>query len=93
MAQLALTAGSSIGLRDADWVAPELLRGDPATAAADVYSAGLILSLIERREPIGLGPVAAACLRREPWQRPADGGELQRALAATSAKQAERAAP
>ncbi|MGX6606822.1 serine/threonine-protein kinase [Micromonosporaceae bacterium Da 78-11] len=67
------------------YAAPELALGAPVTAAADVFALGVLLVELvtgarpgPRAEVTGLPPelcdLARACLRAEPWDRPAAAG-------------------
>ena len=64
------------------YAAPELVRGDPPTAAADVYSAGAILrDLAGAAAPPPVQALVRRCLERDPAVRIPDGRTLARELA------------
>jgi len=53
------------------YMAPEIVRGGPATAAADVYSLGVLLrEMLAGNLPAPLDDLVAACLADDPRSRP-----------------------
>ena len=53
------------------YMAPEIQRGGPTTAAADVYSLGVVLrELLAGNLPVPLDDLVAACLADDPRSRP-----------------------
>jgi len=81
VAALLLDAGREVIGGTPGYTAPEALRGGPATAAADVYSLGVLLvELVEGARPVPgcvvhllpepLRTLAAECLAADPRSRP-----------------------
>ena len=53
------------------YMAPEIVRGGPTTAAADVYSLGVVLrEMLAGNLPVPLDDLVAACLADDPRSRP-----------------------
>jgi serine/threonine protein kinase len=63
-----LHAGTETLIGTPAYMAPEQLRGEPASAASDIYSFGLIASeMLFSRRPDGLTPLPAANAQEQAW--------------------------
>ena len=74
--------GAELFAEESAHLAPELGRGAPSTRASDVFAAGRLFKLALASSVVGgrLAALIARALSRDPAERPADGGELARAL-------------
>jgi serine/threonine protein kinase len=64
----------------AGYIAPEVLAGEPARAAADQYAFGVILREMVAGAPSRVAPIIARCLEADPSRRFPSAAELAAAL-------------